>query len=188
MKNFREKIYNQHDITCNQKYGDDLPYSFHLKAVEAQGNKFKHLIGYEVYSNEGNHVSRRFTSDELIQLALTAHDCMEDARLTYNDIRELGTESLHNTIGGEMLADIVYCVTDEKGKNRAERKNEKYYKELSNNKLAIFVKLSDLAANTLYSKLTGSSMYEKYKTEFPKFKLRLYTDEYKEFFDYIENL
>lgn len=188
MKNFREKIYNQHDIICNQKYGDSLPYNFHLKAVEAQGSKFKHLVEHTEYENKGNHVSSRFTSDELVQLALLCHDCLEDARLTYNDIRELGTEALHNTIGGEMLADIIYCVTDEKGKNRVERKNEKYYKELSNNKLAVFVKLADLAANTLYSKLTNSSMYEKYKTEFPKFKERVYVEEYKEFFDYVENL
>ena len=87
-----------------------------------------------------------------------------------------------------MVADIVYCVTDEKGKNRKERKNDKYYQELKENKLAVFVKLADLAANTLFSKLSGSSMYEKYKKEWPKFKEKLYIAEYKEFFNYIENL
>ncbi len=86
------------------------------------------------------------------------------------------------------MADIVYAVSDEKGKNRAERKNEKYYKELKENKLAVFVKLADLSANTLYSKLTGSSMYEKYKKELPKFREQVYIEEYKDFFNYLENI
>ena len=95
---------------------------------------------------------------------------------------------LGNTVAGEMVADIIHAVTDEKGKSRAERKNDKYYKELRENKLAVFVKLADLSANTLYSKLTNSSMYNKYKSEFKGFKEKVYIEEYKEFFDYIENL
>ncbi len=185
---FRELIYKIHDQDCNQKYGDNLPYSFHLKCVEAQGDKFKYLIEHFEYGNQNNRFASGFTSHELIQLALTSHDIIEDGRLTYNDVKDLGKEYLHNSIGGEMLADIVYYVTDEKGKNRGERKNEKYYKELKENKLAVFVKLSDLSANTLYSKLMGSSMYDKYKKEFPKFKEMVYLEEYKDFFDYLENI
>ena len=33
MRTLMEKIFEIHDITCNQKYDRDLPYSFHLKAV-----------------------------------------------------------------------------------------------------------------------------------------------------------
>lgn len=188
MKKFRDFIYNQHDVVCNQKYASILPYSFHLECVEAQGNKFKHLVKYEIFINKGNSFSESFSSDKLIELALIAHDTIEDARLTYSDVEKLGTEYLGNTIGGKMLADIVYCVTDEKGKNRKERKSDKYYKELSENKLAVFVKLADISANTLFSKLSGSSMYDKYKSEFQHFKEMCYVEEYKDFFNYLENL
>ena len=33
MRILMEKIFEIHDIICNQKYDRDLPYSFHLKAV-----------------------------------------------------------------------------------------------------------------------------------------------------------
>lgn len=171
LQELRQQIYDRHDIYCNQKYGDGLPYSFHLKAVEAQGYKFLHLIDIS-------------TKKDIVKLALCGHDLLEDARMSYNDISKL----IGGGITGEFLANIIYCVTDEKGKNRKERKNDKYYKELKENKLAVFVKLADISANTLYSKLTGSSMYEKYKKEFPMFKEKCYVEEYKEFFDYLESL
>jgi len=186
MQNFRELIYNQHDVVCNQKYGGYLPYSFHLKAVEAQGVKFIHLIKDTDITNPNNIHSSWVSLKTIVRAALIAHDSIEDARFTYNDVAD--KVGLNNAIAAEMVADIVYCVTDEKGRNRKERKNDKYYAELRANKLAIFVKLADLAANTLFSKLTGSSMYEKYKTEFPHFKDELYCEEFKEFFDYVENL
>lgn len=186
MQDFRELIYHQHDVVVNQKYGGYLPYSFHLKAVEAQGEKFIYLIGDGDISNPDNYRSTNVPIKDIVRYALIAHDSIEDARLTYNNVLDLSIEG--NYYASKMIADIVYCVTDEKGRNRKERKNDKYYAELRANKLAIFVKLADLAANTLFSKLTGSSMYEKYKTEFPHFKDELYCEELKEFFDYVENL
>jgi len=187
MQTLKEYIYNRHDIDCNQKYGGNLPYSFHLKAVEAQGEKFIHLVRAGHVFNTENQFSKGVMYEEIVKLALSAHDLIEDGRLSYNDIKEMAS-NLGNSVAGEMVADIVYCCTDEKGKTRAERKNEKYYKELSENKLAVFVKLADLSANTLFSKLTGSSMYEKYKSEFPKFKDKVYVPEYEEFFNYLENI
>jgi (p)ppGpp synthase/HD superfamily hydrolase len=186
LEDFRKRVYDLHDIECNQKYGDELPYSFHLKAVEAQFSKFQRLLpcDFALGSN---------TNLDVFLCATIMHDTMEDARMTYNDIVDFikpyitkGSDVQANF--PKMVADIVYCLTDEKGKNRAERKNEKYYKELSENKYAVFIKLADIAANTLYSKLTGSSMYNKYKKEFPKFKDRVYKAEYEEFFNYVENL
>jgi hypothetical protein len=183
----REKIYHQHDVVCNQKYADYLPYSFHIKTVEAQGEKFMHLIEGKHIKNTENSFSNPVWFKDVVRLSLSGHDLIEDARFTYNNVKDLATE-LGNTVAGEMVADIVYCVTDEKGKSRRERKNYKYYKELCENKLAVFVKLADLSANTLFSKLTGSSMYDKYKSEFPNFKDKVYIDEYKEFFDYLESI
>lgn len=182
MKKFREFIYNQHDVVCNQKYGDGLPYSTHLKFVEAQFEKFEYLLPSDFAINSN-------TNDTFFRAACIAHDVIEDARLTYNDIKQAVAKYLDGSYTDcLMVADIVYCLTDEKGKNRMERKNDKYYSELKKNKYAIFVKLADISANTLYSKLTGSSMYDKYKKEFPLFKDKVYVEEYKEFFEYVSNL
>lgn len=182
---FRKFIYNEHDIVCNQKYADTLPYSTHLGFVEAQGEKFIHLI-------KNTHVINEMSNKNIIRYALIAHDSIEDARMTYNDVLETVNPkeswNLRDYKAAVMVADIVYCVTDEKGKTRKNRKNDKYYEELKQNKLAVFVKLSDLAANTLFSKLSGNSMYEKYKKEWSNFKKKLYIAEYDEFFNYIENI
>lgn len=187
LEELKEFIYNRHDTYCNQKYGDNLPYSFHLKTVEAQGNKFLHLIGNSVIINKENIHSHHVNLKDAVKLALSGHDLLEDSRMSYNDIKELASK-LGNTVAGEEVANIIFMVTDEKGKTRSERKSNKYYYELGSNKLAVFVKLSDIAANTLYSKLTNSSMYNKYKEEFPKFKEKCYIEEFKEFFDYVEGL
>jgi hypothetical protein len=177
-------------VVCNQKYADTLPYSTHLGFVEAQGEKFIYLFkNAPRVVNPHNYRSVSVGVDTILRLALISHDVIEDARLTYNDLLELvNTEDLGNTIAAQKVVDIVYCVTDEKGKTRKDRKNDKYYSELKENKLAVFVKLADLAANTLFSKLSGSSMYKKYKKEFPSFKEKVYIEELKEMFDYVENL
>ncbi|MDC7250821.1 MAG: hypothetical protein PQJ49_12965, partial [Sphaerochaetaceae bacterium] len=163
--NWRDFCYHQHDTVCNQKYGDDLPYSFHLYAVEAQVYKFVHLLEPKTISNKHNNfksIDKRLY--DLIVMAAIGHDLIEDARMTYNDIvKVINTEEFGNSLAAQMVAEIIYCVTDEKGKTRADRKSDKYYKELKANKHAVFVKLCDIAANTLYSKLTGNSMYDKYK-------------------------
>lgn len=188
MKELTEIVYNQHDVVCNQKYGDNLPYSFHLKAVEAQGEKFIYLIEHKGVEDSLDYRNPSISLRNVVRYSLLMHDIIEDGRLTYNDVVKITNDEFGNYTASTQVADIVYCVTDEKGKNRAERKNDKYYKELKENKLAVFVKLADLAANTLYSKLTGSSMYEKYKKEFPNFKEKVYIAEYEEFFNYVENL
>lgn len=172
MKTLKEYIFDRHNNYCNQKYGDNLPYSFHLKCVINQGRKFEHLVKYDW--------------DDFIYPALLTHDVIEDCRMTYNDLADILKRYKYESYEG--ITNIVYCLTDEKGKNRAERKNEKYYKELKANPLAVFVKLADISANTLYSKLTGSSMYEKYKKEFPAFREKVYLEEFEEFFNYVENL
>lgn len=136
-------FYKLHDVDCNQKYGDGLPYSFHLKAVVSIAKKFIHLID---------------DADKCdVIIACLGHDSIEDARLTYNDIKNRF---------GEKVADIIYLCTEDKGRNRDERKSESWYNELRNNNLAVFVKLCDIIANSTYSYLTNSSMLNKYESEY----------------------
>jgi (p)ppGpp synthase/HD superfamily hydrolase len=170
-KRFRTFCVAQHDLVCNQKYAtsfmkEGLPYSFHLRAVVEQAYKFKYLL----------------KSEAEIALVLAGgwgHDLIEDARVTYNDIKQ---------DWGEELAEIIYCCTEEKGRNRNARHDANYYNELSKNDLAVFVKLCDIIANTKFSLLTNSSMYEKYKKEYPKLKSNLYREQYADMFEYLEKI
>jgi (p)ppGpp synthase/HD superfamily hydrolase len=170
MSNFKTWCIYQHDSVCNQKYGqnDELPYSFHLKAVFSQYEKFKYLLS----------TTLRYEREEVEQ-AVWGHDLIEDARLTYSDIKKRTSVQ---------VADIIFSCTDSLGKTREERKDEAFWLRLTSNDLAIFVKLCDVIANTKYSLLTNSSMYETYRKEFPYFKKRAYREQYKEMFDYLEKL
>jgi (p)ppGpp synthase/HD superfamily hydrolase len=159
-------FFNLHDKEVNQKYNKTLPYSFHLEMVYIQGVKFKHLIG-------------NVDMWDCVVIGLFGHDAIEDARLTYNDLKErFGKES----------AEIIYLCTEEKGRFRSERHSEKYFSELSQNNMAVFVKLCDLIANVRFSFLSNSTMFDKYKNEYPKVKHYLYKEEYKEMFDYLEKI
>ena len=175
----RNYFYNLHDIECNQKYDSTLPYSFHLKCVEEQAIKFQHLIPNRLEKARPLNIESHTIGFE-VMIAILAHDSIEDARITYNDL---------NKVFGDIVAEIVYLCTDNKGRNRDERKNEQFYNELKTNKLAIFVKLCDLISNVKFSFLTNSSMLYKYKCEYyEKVKPNLYTEEYTPMFEYLEKI
>ena len=164
---------NRHDVVCNQKYDNNLPYSKHLEFVAAQAKKFKHLLGSQWIE------SSMFTVWDCVEMGCWGHDLIEDARVTYNDIVERI---------GATVANIIYCCTEEKGKNRDERHSEKYYKELANNKLAIFVKLCDIMANSAFSILSNSSMIEKHRKEHKNTLKYLYINDYKPMYSYLDNI
>jgi (p)ppGpp synthase/HD superfamily hydrolase len=163
----KDYFYHLHDIVVNQKYNKTLPYSFHLEMVSKQAEKFIHLIPDE-------------TIHSTIMIAVYGHDSIEDARITYNDVKELF---------GEDVAEIIYLCSEDKGRNRAERKSDVWYHQIAKNKYAVFVKLCDIIANSLFSTLSNSSMLKKYKQEYiQKVKPSLYSLEYKEMFDYLDNI
>jgi len=164
---YREEIkwiVDQHK-RVNQKYGDNLPYHVHLSDVWRYAKKFIHLIP-EKYHRD-------------IILAAWGHDLIEDTGLTYNDVLK---------VLGKNVADIVYALTNEKGRNRAERANDKYYENIKENDLALYVKLCDRLANMVYSKKEGQGMYKKYVQEIPNFKKKLYNGLYDEIWKEIDNI
>lgn len=156
----------QHDVVCNQKYAGNLPYSFHLKMVVQQARKFEYL------TLAGGHF-------EDLENGCFGHDLIEDARITYNDIKELI---------GEDVANIIYACTEEKGRNRKERKSDKFYEELKQNKLAVFVKLCDIMANMKFGLLECSEKFNKSKKEWPNIRQHLFCEEYKDMFECIDKL
>lgn len=149
----------------NQKYGIDQEYSFHLNMVYLISEKFIFLLPLNL---------------QIIALCSAwTHDLIEDARLTYNDIKEhLGIE----------IAEVTYDLTNEKGKNRKERASDKYYSDIRKNIVSNYVKICDRIANLEHSKNEKSRMFEVYKKENLNFKKQLYREEFKPMFDYIESL
>ena len=82
----------------NQKYDGYLPYEFHLNLTGTMGKRWIHLIPVE--------------DRDLVEVALYAHDLIEDTDQTYNDVRD---------VLGEEVAEIAYALTKEKGRNRKQR-------------------------------------------------------------------
>ena len=72
------------------------------------------------------------------------------------------------------IANLVYNVTNELGKDRTERALRTYPKIRTDDD-AVFVKGMDRMANTKHSKKTGSSMHKKYLKEYPIFRYSLRT-------------
>lgn len=133
-----------HDKT-NHKY-DGVSYSLHLTIASMVAQKFIHLIPIE--------------HQESVLNAVWLHDTIEDARLTFNDVKK---------VAGEDVANLVFAVSNEKGKGRNDRANKKYYTEMAEVPYARFVKLCDRYANVLYSSQTKSSMLVTYQLEHEKF-------------------
>jgi len=184
MKDARQFSIEKHKET-NHMYAGYLPYEFHLRMVHKVGKQYSHLLDdtldYFTDKTKDELWNEKFVSLRGACLnSCWAHDLIEDCRLTYNDIRmELGSE----------VADIVYALTNEKGKNRKERANYKYYEGIRNTKGATFVKLCDRIANVKFSKLEGSSMFEAYKSEQAHFEAQLMREgEYKEMWTELQSL
>ncbi len=129
-----------HDLhqSVNQTYGDNLPYGFHLDMVVEGIHRYGHLVCVR--------------EDDVVPIFFGGyfHDSIEDARLSYNDVmnqaRLLMTEEQ-----ARMATEIVYALTNDKGRTRAERAGEKYYQGIRETPYAPFVKLCDRLANVSYS-------------------------------------
>jgi len=149
----------QHADT-NHMYDGYLPYEFHLRSVVSVFHKFKHLLQENLLTSETNEGRFSETYDstlEDVEIACWAHDLIEDARVSYNDVkRKLDFN----------VAEIVYALTNEKGRDRSERANERYYEGIRKTPGAVFVKLCDRIANVEYSlDCTSPHMLNVYSTE-----------------------
>ena len=146
-----EFIHNE----VNQKY-DDKPYFVHLSSVA----HYAEVYGHNVCEND----------NDILPLIFGAyfHDSIEDARLTYNDVTAIARKYMTNQ-QAYVATEIVYALTNEKGRNRAERANEKYYSGIRETPFAPFVKMCDRFANMFYSSINKSRMIDVYKKEFEHF-------------------
>lgn len=101
--------------SVNQLYGDNLPYGYHLDMVVNGIRDFGHLVLVK--------------EEDMLPLFFGGyyHDSIEDARLTYNDVLKEARGMMAEE-QAYMATEIVYALTNDKGRTRAERAGEKYYK------------------------------------------------------------
>lgn len=130
-----------HGVTCHM-YNSETYFDGHLRKVRLTAEKYIHYIP-ERYQ-------------DIVRAAAWLHDVIEDCRVTYSDVKK---------VVGEEVADIVYAVTNEKGKNRSERASNRYYQGIKANSYAVFVKLCDRIANIESSINISGTMLEMYRKE-----------------------
>ena len=153
----------------NHQY-DGQSYLIHLEMTTQTAEKFKHLIPANDW-------------DDVLS-ACWLHDTIEDCRKTYNDIL---------TTFNEHIAELVYAVTNEKGRSRKERANEEYYTGIRRTRYASFVKLCDRIANVSYglSKVgrEENRMVKMYRKEGETFNRGVYIARvYDEMFSHLDDL
>ena len=155
-----------HD-SVNQKYNATLPYGYHLDMVAHYAADY----GHEVLADAA----------DLLPLLFGAyfHDSIEDARLSYNDVTRRAAAFM-NDAQAYVAAEIVYALTNDKGRTRTERAGERYYAGIRATPYAPFVKLCDRAANTAFSARAAdggnSRMSKIYANEWPHFLAAIRVD------------
>lgn len=155
----RESAHQLHD-GVNQRYAVYHPYGYHLDMV------------VDAVKRYGSVVCER--ADDVLPVLFGAyyHDSIEDARVTYNDVKKLALQYM-NDEQATLATEIVYALTNEKGRTRAERANDKYYQGIRETPYAPLVKLADRLANVTYScahnDALNARMRDVYRRELPHF-------------------
>lgn len=148
----------------NQKYDGILPYGYHLKLTASYVSRY----GYLVATDE--------TDVLILYAAAFLHDAIEDARMSYHDIvrfiGEFHVEGIHLAAGcrheiERQVPEIVYALSNEKGRNREQRANETYYRGIRETPFATFIKMCDRLANIQYATqfVFTNRMFDVYKHE-----------------------
>lgn len=130
-----------------------------LVADKAHANQTYDIYSYRYHIRQVVKIAEELGYDESIIVASALHDTLEDTELSYNDLKKAF---------GEEVAEIVYCVTDELGRNRKERK-AKTYPKIQGNWKATVVKICDRIANMQQSKEYNQRLFDMYKKEHDDF-------------------
>lgn len=167
IEGLEKAAFRLHD-EVNHTYDGYLPYGYHLKLTASYVSRY----GYQVAETE--------TDVLILYAAALLHDTIEDARMSYNDLvrfldafRVEGVslpESCRQEIQTQ-VPEIVYALTNEKGRSRRERANEAYYRGIRETRFASFIKMCDRLANIQYCTqfVFTNRMLDVYKREHPDF-------------------
>lgn len=147
------------DAHSDNSYGPH-DYDYHLERVEEALRDF----GYD---------------DPTMLAGAWLHDTVEDTDVTREDISE--------TID-EVVADLVWRVTDEEGDNRAEKKRNTYPKMTERDE-AVVLKLADRIANVRQNlKEDNMSYWRMYRDEHGEFYEHLYDGSHQEMWDHLHDM
>lgn len=159
LEEIRLSAWALHD-SVGQHYDHEHPYGFHLSMVADAAMRH----GSQIVAS----------ADDVVPVVFAAyyHDSIEDARLSYNDVRRLALRWMTDE-QAFMAAEIVYALTNEKGRTRQERAGEKYFDGIRHTPYAPFIKLCDRWANMQYSHQgtneSNRRMQQVYAREWPSF-------------------
>jgi (p)ppGpp synthase/HD superfamily hydrolase len=131
-----------------------------MVAVKAHSNQsYDEIFPYEKHLDDVVEVLEKFGFSGKFIVAGYLHDSIEDDGISYNDIKKhFGVD----------VAEMVYCVTDELGRNRKEKK-EKTLPKTASNPDAIILKLADRIAN-----IQHGGKIDMYLKEYNEFKGALF--------------
>ena len=122
---------------------------------------------YTVHLKNARNVLHRFgTNDPVMTAAAWLHDAIEDTRISYNDIK-------HEQ--GEEVAELVYAVTNELGRDRKEKAVKTYPKTRAAGHLAVRLKLSDRISNIEAGLASPNTKFGMYRDEYVVFREALWT-------------
>ena len=156
-------------------------------AIKAHGSQTYGDKPYEVHLDDVSHTIIKFCRTdesisaeqfELLLVCSLLHDVLEDTEAT--------REELESRFGKE-ISDLIYCVSDEPGKNRKERKAKTYPKIASNN-LAIALKLADRIANVENCRKNNTSLFSMYAKEHTEFRKQLFNGRFASMWLHLDNL
>jgi len=157
------------------RYTEKMYKEARMVAVVAHSNqRYDKIFPYEKHLDDVVDVLKRFGFSGKFIVAGFLHDTIEDDGISYNDIKKhFGIE----------VAEMVYCVTDELGRDRKEKKRKTLPKTASNPD-AIILKLADRIANIEHGGKVGM-----YVEEYDEFKGTLYLNTPKDglvMWDYLD--
>jgi (p)ppGpp synthase/HD superfamily hydrolase len=139
-KLLRDALFVAENAHKNQRYDEIFPYMKHIYDVIDVLKRFD------------------FKSNKML-IGAALHDSIEDDGISFNDIKKhFGVD----------IAEMVYCVTDELGRTRKEKK-EKTLPKTAGNPDAIILKLADRIAN-----IEHGGKIDMYAKEYDEFKGALF--------------
>lgn len=162
--------------SVNQGYGKDevYPFRLHLSFVCGTIDRMFNL-------------SPRWSKDEELFNILNAsgayHDLIEDCRIKYHDLIDdrrfwLDNRGIYTRkqkmYSRKKIADIVYALTETRGKNRSERYGYEYMKGIFETPHAWFVKMADTIANSAYSMIVNEPLIKMYQSDAPEMVRNIY--------------
>jgi GTP pyrophosphokinase len=143
------------------EYTDKLVREARMVAVKAHGNQsYDDIFPYEKHLDDVVEVLKRFDFGNKYLIGGYLHDTMEDGAISFNKIKRYF---------GNDIAEITYCVTDEQGRGRKEKKF-KTYPKIKSNPDALIIKLADRIAN-----IEHGGKVDMYSSEYEDFRNAIYT-------------